>query len=59
MTDREIQERIEKYITVGLDDQDEDLLWIKFLNQPEWFGYFDTLVNIYLITGKINGKKDL
>jgi len=35
MTDREIQERIEKYIQGEFSSEEEDKLWMEFLAEPD------------------------
>jgi len=43
----EIQERIEHYIQGKLTSEEVDELWIKFIESPEWYEYFMTLLNLY------------
>lgn len=45
----EIQKRIEQYIQGRLSDEEVDELWVLFLESPEWFEYFTTLLNLYSI----------
>ncbi|MEX0662077.1 MAG: hypothetical protein WEA58_04180 [Balneolaceae bacterium] len=45
----EIQERIDQYIQGNLSENEIDQLWVTFLDSPEWFDYFTTLVNLYSI----------
>ncbi|MEX1135375.1 MAG: hypothetical protein WEB89_00650 [Balneolales bacterium] len=45
----EIQERIEQYIQGELSEEEIDELWVTFLESPEWFDYFTTLLNLYSI----------
>ncbi len=45
----EVQKRIELYIQGKLSDEEIDELWVIFLESPEWFDYFMTLLNLYSI----------
>lgn len=45
---------IEIYIHEGLPTEAEDQLWIIFLKQPDWYSYFDTMINLYAISNRRN-----
>lgn len=45
----EIQKRIDEYIEGNLSENEIDELWVIFLESPEWFDYFTTLLNLYSI----------
>lgn len=53
----EIQNRIEEYIKGRLSDEEIDELWVLFLESPEWFDYFTTLLNLYSI-GRSNTQTE-
>ena len=40
MINTEMQQRIETYIREGLPPGEEDRLWARFLQDPEWYDYF-------------------
>ncbi|REL33742.1 hypothetical protein DYD21_10070 [Rhodohalobacter sp. SW132] len=50
----EMQQRIETYISEGLPPDEEDQLWIEFLKQPHWYGYFKTQLHLISLAVKIN-----
>jgi len=52
MTDREIQEKIEKYMRGELTSEEEDDLWVEFLKDPIWYEYFDTWLHLVFIGSK-------
>lgn len=45
----EIQKRIDQYIQGKLSEKEIDKLWVTFLDSPEWFDYFTTLINLHSI----------
>lgn len=45
-TDQQIQQTIETYIRKGLPPGEEDQLWARFLQDPEWYDYF--IIEIHL-----------
>lgn len=47
-----IQKRVDQYIQGKLSENEIDELWVTFLESPEWFEYFMTILNLYSI-----GKK--
>lgn len=53
----DMQKRIEKYILEGLPPDEEDELWVLFLENPNWFKYFMielTIRSIGSLQNKLN-----
>lgn len=46
MTEKEISIQITRYIKGELNDREEDLLWIEFLKNPEYYDLFETELNL-------------
>lgn len=46
MTEKEISRQITRYIKGELNEQEEDLLWIEFLKNPEYYELFETELNL-------------
>lgn len=46
MTEKEISIQITRYIKGELNDREEDLLWIEFLKNPEYYELFETELNL-------------
>lgn len=58
MTNKEILIQIDSYIKGKLNQEEIDSLWIKFLQQPDYFEWFETELHLrYLI--KKNSKKNV
>ena len=58
MTDREIQESIEKYIKGTLTDSQVDALWVEFIAYPEWYTYFDIYLHLIALSKNIMDERD-
>jgi len=43
----DVQENIERFIQGELPAEDVDNLWVKFIESPEWYEYFLTLLTLY------------
>jgi len=50
----QIQENIDRYISGKLSRQEIDQLWIEFLQDPEWYAYFLTLLHLYAMAESYN-----
>lgn len=46
MTEKEISIQITRYIKGELNDREEDLLWIEFLKNPDYYELFETELNL-------------
>lgn len=47
MTEKEINIQITRYIQGELSETEEDQLWVKFLENPEYYRLFETELNLY------------
>lgn len=47
MTEKEINVQITRYIQGELSETEEDQLWVKFLEDPEYYRLFKTELNLY------------
>jgi hypothetical protein len=52
MVDIEMQKKIEHYIQGRIGPEEEDHIWIQFLENPKWFEYFNTLLGLHAIASK-------
>ncbi|MEX0646233.1 MAG: tetratricopeptide repeat protein [Balneolaceae bacterium] len=52
MTNKEIIIQIDNYINGKLDTREIDLLWVKFLENPDWFEWFETELHLRYLVNK-------
>lgn len=52
MIDIKMQKKIEQYIQGRIGPEEEDQIWIRFLEDPKWFDYFNTLLGLHAIASK-------
>ena len=51
-----MQEKIERYVRGELTGEEEDELWVEFLQEPHWYRYFNTWLDIVAIGRERAGK---
>ena len=57
MINTEMQQRIETYIREGLPPGEEDRLWARFLQDPEWYDYFIIELHLRAIGKRLQESK--